>query len=80
MNIKKGIGITLLIVGIFLAFLYGYTAYSGQESYVRSMCAVEWVAACVNDNNMMMAGMGLLGVGLVFIASGGILVVKSRHG
>ena len=75
-NVKRVVGIILAAVGIFVAVFYSYMAYSNQESYVRLMCAVTWTYPCIAVNNAIMLGMGMLGIGLVIIATVVILLMK----
>lgn len=83
MRIIRIIGIILATLGIYMVVFYSYTAYSAQQVYVKLMCAVTWASQCTTTNNLLMWAMGMLAIGLVLIAIGGIIlvkVIKSRKG
>jgi hypothetical protein len=74
---KRLAGVIFLAAGIVTAIL-GVAAASGAgNQYEKLGCAVTWTPPCVSVNNTMMLGMSMLGAGLVLLAVGITLLIKS---
>ena len=72
------VGIVLTALGISLTIFYISMAYSAQQHYTELMCAVAWTFSCITVNNAIIWGMSGLALGLVLVAIGVILLIKSR--